>query len=202
MIKNKESHKFLRNLNSQAAMEFLMTYGWAILVVLIAIAALAYFGVLSPDKFISTKCYLPTGISCLDYNVETSRIILVLQNSLGENIIINRVAVGKVEGDSCSNVDSVSVLNNQKAIITILDCNNGNIGDRFKGDLNVTYTKESLLTHVAEGSIVARIVEGSAISSSSICQNAEDDGLCSVLDIVYGIGYKAACCSEQGLCCS
>ncbi|MBI1979078.1 MAG: hypothetical protein HYS62_03415, partial [Candidatus Aenigmarchaeota archaeon] len=35
---------------SQAAMEFLMTYGWAILVVLAAIAALAYFGVLSPEK--------------------------------------------------------------------------------------------------------------------------------------------------------
>jgi uncharacterized protein (UPF0333 family) len=35
----------------QAAMEFLMTYGWAILVVLAAIGALAYFGVLSPDKF-------------------------------------------------------------------------------------------------------------------------------------------------------
>ena len=33
---------------SQAAMEFLMTYGWAILVVLVAIGALAYFGVLSP----------------------------------------------------------------------------------------------------------------------------------------------------------
>lgn len=35
----------------QAAMEFLMTYGWAILVVLIAIGALAYFGVLSPERF-------------------------------------------------------------------------------------------------------------------------------------------------------
>lgn len=28
-----------------AVMEFLMTYGWAILVVLVAIGALAYFGV-------------------------------------------------------------------------------------------------------------------------------------------------------------
>ena len=28
---------------SQVAMEFLMTYGWAILVVLAAVAALAYF---------------------------------------------------------------------------------------------------------------------------------------------------------------
>lgn len=39
----------------QAAMEFLMTYGWAILVVLAAIAALAYFGVLSPDSLMQEK---------------------------------------------------------------------------------------------------------------------------------------------------
>jgi len=37
---------------AQAAMEFLMTYGWAILVVLVAIGALAYVGVLSPEKFL------------------------------------------------------------------------------------------------------------------------------------------------------
>lgn len=37
-------------------MEFLMTYGWAILVVLIAILMLAYFGVLSPNLRIN-KCY-------------------------------------------------------------------------------------------------------------------------------------------------
>lgn len=35
----------------QAAMEFLMTYGWAILVVIAAIGALAYFGVLKPALF-------------------------------------------------------------------------------------------------------------------------------------------------------
>ncbi len=35
----------------QVAMEFLMTYGWAIMVVLVAIGLLAYFSVLSPDKF-------------------------------------------------------------------------------------------------------------------------------------------------------
>ena len=41
---------------AQAALEFLMTYGWAILVVLAAIGALAYFGVLSPSNFLPSKC--------------------------------------------------------------------------------------------------------------------------------------------------
>lgn len=34
------------------AMEFLMTYGWAILASIIAIGVLAYFGVFTPGKYI------------------------------------------------------------------------------------------------------------------------------------------------------
>ena len=44
---------------SQVALEFLMTYGWAILVILIMIGALAYFGVLSPCKFIPESSGCP-----------------------------------------------------------------------------------------------------------------------------------------------
>ena len=38
------------NKKSQAALEFIMTYGWAILVVLVAIGALAYFGILYDNR--------------------------------------------------------------------------------------------------------------------------------------------------------
>ena len=41
----------------QVALEFIMTYGWAILVVLVAIGALAYFGVLNPGKYLPEKCF-------------------------------------------------------------------------------------------------------------------------------------------------
>lgn len=51
-IRNK---KFLINKKSQAAIEFLMTYGWAILVVLIAVGALAYFGVLNKEKILPSN---------------------------------------------------------------------------------------------------------------------------------------------------
>ena len=57
---------------AQAAMEFLMTYGWAILVVLAAIAALAYFGVLSPDRFLPSKCVFPSGFGCIDFQANRS----------------------------------------------------------------------------------------------------------------------------------
>ena len=50
----------------QAAMEFLMTYGWAILVVIAAIAALAYFGVLDPARLLPERCSAPAGMDCID----------------------------------------------------------------------------------------------------------------------------------------
>ena len=71
----------------QAAMEFLMTYGWAILVVLAAVAALAYFGVLSPDRFLPEQCTLPSGVACLDFTVtgnsSNPTFNLIIQNSAG-----------------------------------------------------------------------------------------------------------------------
>lgn len=35
----------------------------------------------------------------------------------------------------------------------------------------------------------------------SVCQNAQNSGLCSGLDLAYGEGYQASCCSENNLCC-
>lgn len=75
----------------QAAMEFLMTYGWAILAVLVMIGALAYFGVMRVD--VSERCVLTTGFGCRDYQAyqlagESAGIEFVLENGRGEGVII------------------------------------------------------------------------------------------------------------------
>jgi hypothetical protein len=53
----------------QAAFEFLMTYGWAILAVLVMMGALAYyagyFPLVSPSK-----CVLDTPFACVSYKVD------------------------------------------------------------------------------------------------------------------------------------
>ena len=50
------------NKRGQAAMEFLMTYGWAILVVLAAVGILAYLGVFNMQERVPSVCELnPTG---------------------------------------------------------------------------------------------------------------------------------------------
>ena len=81
---------------AQAAMEFLMTYGWAILVVLVVIGALAYFGVLNPQNLLPEKCTLPMGLYCKDYiiNGGTNGLIsLKLENGMGRGIIITNMNI-------------------------------------------------------------------------------------------------------------
>lgn len=86
---------FKRSRKAQAAMEFLMTYGWAILVVLVVIGALAYFGVLNPQQFLPTKCQLPVGLACTDYalGLNANENQLVLSNGLGTDIRLTSIAI-------------------------------------------------------------------------------------------------------------
>ena len=144
---------------SQAAMEFLMTYGWAILVVLVAIGALAYFGVLSPDKFLPSKCQLPAGIACTDFKVvagatgTTGTVDVVLRNGLGFDINAITVAVG---GCTTTDITPASITNGEDESYQATGCTITS-GSKFSGPLNVSYTNvDTTLTHKAQGTITGR----------------------------------------------
>ncbi|NQV08484.1 VWA domain-containing protein [Candidatus Woesearchaeota archaeon] len=80
---------------SQAALEFLMTYGWAMLATIVIIAVLVSFGVVNPSILLGNKCTLTTGISCLDQKIDsdTRMIFLEIRNGMGKGIMINKVNV-------------------------------------------------------------------------------------------------------------
>jgi uncharacterized protein (UPF0333 family) len=143
----------------QAALEFLMTYGWAIMVVLVAIGALAYFGVLSPDRFLPRKCFLEAGIGCGDFRVNENSVTLVLRNGKGEGITISNIKV-----KNCLGTTSSTLNNGVQKTFTIDGCNNIP-GEKFDGDVNITYTSESGLAHINHGNIVDNVEGGKTTSS-------------------------------------
>ena len=63
------SSRILNSAKSQVALEFMMTYGWGIMIALVSVSAIAYFGVLNPDRFFPTACTLETGIGCADFKI-------------------------------------------------------------------------------------------------------------------------------------
>lgn len=139
----------------QAAMEFLMTYGWAILVVLAAIAALAYFGVLSPDRFLPNKCTLPSGMACLDFTVvEGGTVQVAMQNSLGFEM--RGVQASLVTGN-CSS-QTVNLTNGDKVTFAFSGCTVGQEGSKLNDELQIAYTNaDSGLSHIASGSLISTV---------------------------------------------
>ena len=151
----------IKSKKGQAAMEFLMTYGWAILVVLVAIGALAYFGVLSPDRFLPAKCTLQSGIACLDHKATTSFIQIVIHNSLGYDI--DQISV---RTQTCGPDSTYTSLANGGQGTYTLTCDSDPVtlgnqplqGSKYTAVLNISYRIiDTGLQHYNLGQITTRI---------------------------------------------
>jgi hypothetical protein len=73
----------------QAAFEYLVTYGWAILAAIMAIGALSYFGFVSPSNLLSNRCNFGKQMECTDYQIlDDGTVKLTLRNNFGKPIAI------------------------------------------------------------------------------------------------------------------
>ncbi len=167
-----------RKKRAQAAVEFLMTYGIAILIIILAIGVLVYFDVLNPRKFIADRCEIGGNIiGCRDFSVSKSgsEIRLKLSNNVGDNIKITSIAAKsegisaqdnscKIEnpngipGQSFGNILSIS----RSDVYTIQNCPISlQPGDKIKIGLEVSFEKIS----AAGEAIVPRKVIGDLITA-------------------------------------
>ncbi len=148
-------------------MEFLMTYGWAILVVLAAIGALAYFGVLSPDRFLPDKCTANPPFSCTQYKVlggTTTTVNLTISNNAGSDL--QNVIVGFTCNDGAIPGTLVAVTGNTSGVLngnqgtwsfTCGTTGAANVGQRFKGNYTITYIKAGeTVDHKSGGTLQVR----------------------------------------------
>jgi uncharacterized protein (UPF0333 family) len=156
----------------QAAMEFLMTYGWAIIVVLAAIAALAYFGVLSPANLLPERTTFAAPIQSLDNAVilgADNTVTIALSNNLGARLTVDAVTatgdctVGTAQiavGDGAyAVVAGQSVLNGESFRLELTCTEDLQSGDRFSADFTITYTNTaSTLQRPHTGSVQGRII--------------------------------------------
>ncbi len=72
-----------RNLKAQSAMEYLMTYGWAILIIAIVLGALFSLGVFSGSSFIGTACIPASGYTCSSVSFFSGTFNAVLGQATG-----------------------------------------------------------------------------------------------------------------------
>lgn len=87
----------MKNKKAQSALEFLTTYGWAFLVILIMIGALGYFGILNPTRYLPERCSINSEFTCEEFNIDridgdNMEVTVVMSNSLGQAIDLDVLA--------------------------------------------------------------------------------------------------------------
>ena len=87
---------------AQTALEYLMTYGWAILIIIIVGSALYALGVFSPGTFTGKRSTGFSQFQIVDFKVDTSEsVTLVMGNRLGKTITVNDINA-TYKADDCT----------------------------------------------------------------------------------------------------
>ena len=142
----------MKNLKGQAAMEFLMTYGWAILVVLVAIGALAYFGVLNPETLLPEKCLIQSGsgLFCeknlVNADATADSVTLRLKNSLPDDVNVTSLTITTATAGICGAATifegAASTLAADNTKDFVITCT-GLTAGKLKGDLTIDFLQDS-----------------------------------------------------------
>jgi hypothetical protein len=141
------------NKRGQAAVEFLMTYGWAILVAIIAIGVLAYFGVFSPGKFMVGGSLVNPPFYLNTYNIGINGIFIELNNNGGEDFIIQNFTIS-----NCGVNDTLVTIPSGGQTIIFVPCTLS-LGNAFKGDILIDYSKiGSNLPSQSTGTIADKVI--------------------------------------------
>ena len=160
----------MRTTKSQAALEFLTTYGWAFLVILIMIGTLAYFGILSPSKILTNRCNFGSEFHCLDYQIaggSTNTFKIRMKNNVGEPIDVSAITLASESTTqfACSTppTNPLAWKPSQIVDLTWSGCNSGAAGlivDE-KGKVLVTIKYNSIIS----GSGYTKEVKGEILST-------------------------------------
>ena len=136
---------------AQAAMEYLMTYGWAILIVIIVAAALYALGVFNPATWTGTRS---TGFANIGqptdwvYYATTGEFNITLKNSLGSPITISAVvAECGVAGATAVTLNTTAASQTVGAgssieyYTDVTNCDTTTAGSSYSTKVTATYTK-------------------------------------------------------------
>lgn len=148
----------MKGKRAQAAMEFLMTYGWAILIILVAIAALAYFGVLNPTRYVADRCVLPVPMTCGDFYVDIGQVQFRLTNGDSSTITVTRVELPQFGAGCIFNPPApLAIASGATELITV-PCVQTATADKKKSELKVSYSVGSpALNKIVTGEIYSRV---------------------------------------------
>ena len=161
---------------SQAALEFLTTYAWAFLVILIMIGALAYFGVLNPSALLPERCSLGSELECRDFKLDATNgaVVIKLVNSVGESISITKIET-KSEGTTKLDCPTVTAETATGPIALPYTVSQGNQGDFTLAGCELTLWADAGFTVGQKGKVDITVTYNTVRSGANFPHQIKGD---------------------------
>ena len=127
-------------MKGQTALEYLITYGWAILVILVVLAVLWYYGVFNPAKWSGESVSEGSALKVVDKKLSGTTLTLIFGDKTGGQVNISKVDVtGDITGTSGA-ITQVMQAGGQTGQITVTLTTSAAAGSFYKFAVNTTYT--------------------------------------------------------------
>lgn len=130
----------------QAAMEFLLTYGWAIVIIVVALAALFFLGVFSSGSG-TANCNAQGPIHCKQAVITNEAVLL---NLAVANVQTAKVVEVTINGEECHEISNVDLSTTSD---TLVRCTGLNLDENEKVKVGyvVSYRQSGGITEQVEG---------------------------------------------------
>lgn len=134
--------------HGQSAMEILITYGWMILVIVVAVAVLFYLGIFNP-KVNTAVCMITPPFSCID-SIVTSQSGVSLR--IGSSDIVQTANVTEISltGKNCTIAGSLKP-GIESVVTGSGECSGLDKGLSYSGSFSIFYVGRTGLNHTVSG---------------------------------------------------
>jgi hypothetical protein len=129
-------------LKGQSALDFMMTYGWALLLIVLAVGALFALGIFNTGSFIGARAVGFTQVGVPAWRVNGSGAFIVqLSNRAGTNINVSSVAFTFQGATTTNSTVNQTIPNGATSPTLTLGTINGTIvGASYSIPVTITYT--------------------------------------------------------------
>src|SRR3989338_3645135 len=144
-------------MKGQSALPILTTYGWAIGIIVIVVAAMFALGILNPSTYTSDSCVGFGKLPYQEHKVDTDGILtLVLKNGVGRSISITTMTVTPQGGTEQTVFTSNTTVAPLADITLVAETGatgwTGTAGEAYQGTVSVLYDTASITANRESGS--------------------------------------------------
>jgi hypothetical protein len=185
-----------KRFKSQSAMEYLMTYGWAILIVAVVLGALYSLGIFNGSNFLGGTCIAAPGYLCSNPLLSTSGSLSFTYGYQGPNVtIVGFGCTNTTTAPSSFTSSGSSTLEpgQEESVSAACTLSSDTLGTQFSGYLWVEYDQAGQSDLIARFATINIVADKSALGLTVLATEQDNPRSINISNgYVYWVDYSIA----------